>query len=203
MRNIYLFFSDFFSFTTNGVPNHLAEFNGSLPKPPTTAHVASLCNELQRTDQSTIDISFKYSIKIIPTTRRQDVLPQSLIDFRNAARTVITECIRLFRDDNLGSNPTCPISGEPITRDNCAVDHVAPVTFDRLLHKFTLISAINPLHVAVGSRNGTVAEFEDPELHAKWVAYHNANAKLILLSRTGHAQLSTERIDWSTIFRST
>ena len=63
----------------------------------TTDH-GTRCFALVRTDNSTIDISFPHSIKHIPTTRKRDLLPQGLLDYRNAARTAITDQVRDFRD---------------------------------------------------------------------------------------------------------
>ncbi|MBD2691276.1 DUF3223 domain-containing protein [Anabaena catenula] len=166
-----------------------------------TTEYGTRCFALQRTDGSMIDISFPHAIKLIPTTRKKDLLPQGLTDYRNAARTAVTTEIRSFRDKCLATNSTCPILGINITRETSDVDHVAPLTFDRLLFDFTLKSSINPLMVAVGSRNGTVPIFEDRQLNDDWVGYHNENAELRLVSRTGHSQLSTERVDWSIILQ--
>ena len=162
----------------------------------TTDH-STRCFALVRTDGTSIDISFPHSIKLIPTTRSKDLTPQQLIDYRNAARTAINSHVRSFRDENLASDSICPITNETITRDTCAVDHVAPITFDKLLFDFTCDHDINPLNVSVGSRNGTVAIFDDTDLESQWIEYHDAHANLRLLSRTGHAQLSSQRIDWA------
>jgi len=166
----------------------------------TTEH-GTRCFAITRIGGTSIDISFPHSIKLIPSTRKQELLPQGLLDYRSAARTAITTDIWRFRDQNLVMSPTCPITGEAITRDTYAVDHMAPLTFDRLLYNFTLAHRVNPLAVPIRSRNGTVSMFEDSKLAARWVAYHNENARLRLLSRTGHAQLPIERIDWTPILQ--
>jgi hypothetical protein len=166
----------------------------------TTEH-GTRCFVITRIGGDSIDISFPHAIKLIPSTRKQELLPQGLLDYRSAARTAIAAAIWAFRDLALVLSPTCPITGEAITRDAYAVDHVAPLTFDRLLYDFSLAQRLNPLAVPIRSHNGTVAVFEDSEVAARWVAYHNENARLRLLSRAGHAQLPTERIDWTPILQ--
>src|SRR5712691_8600299 len=54
----------------------------------TTPH-GTRCFALVRTNNSTIDISFPHAIKLIPTTRSKDRIPQALIDYRNASRTAV------------------------------------------------------------------------------------------------------------------
>lgn len=147
-------------------------------------------------DNTSVDISFMHALKCLRGERTRPLLPQKLIDFKNAARAAVTADIRAFRDTYLALNIFCPISGEPITRNNCEVDHEPPLTFDSLLYDFTNTEQINPLEISVGSKNGTIPFFESQEIATKWIDYHRINAKLRLLSIVGHAQVSSARIDW-------
>jgi hypothetical protein len=61
------------------------------------------CFALVRRDGVFEDISFPHTIKLIPTSRLATRIPQGLIDFRDAARAVIQDQIRRFRDKNLGA----------------------------------------------------------------------------------------------------
>ena len=157
------------------------------------------CFVLVRKDGVHEDISFKHTIKLIPSERSDSLLPQGLNDYRDAARTAIQNQIRLFRDQHLKSEAECPITGHPITRENCAVDHIAPLTFDRLLLNFTLCRGIRPVDVEIGSVNGTIAVFIDESIAVEWEQFHRENCQLRLLSRSGHLQLKKTKVDWSEV----
>lgn len=155
------------------------------------------CFALVRQDGVVEDISFPHTIKLIPTSRSASRIPQELIDFRDAARVVIQDQVRRFRDESLGSVENCPITGHSITRDNCAVDHVPPLTFDRLLFDFSRTRGLRPLEVEVGTLEGTVAVFADQQIATDWAQYHDTHCQLRLLTRAGNLQLKKEKLDWS------
>ena len=159
------------------------------------------CFVLVRRIGSPIDISFRYTIKLIPTGRASALIPQRLIDYRDAARVAIEEQIRSFRDKHLVNPGVCAVTGDQISRYNCAVDHVAPLTFDRLLQDFTRLSQINPLNIKIGSLNGTVAFIEDERIRREWQRYHEDNCQLRLLTRAGNLKVSKVRLDWSSILK--
>ncbi|MDO8468188.1 MAG: DUF3223 domain-containing protein [Candidatus Peribacter sp.] len=162
-----------------------------------TGQYATRCFMLLLSDNTIIDISFNHAIKLLRGERTKVLQPQRLVDYKNAARTAVTEDVRAFRDAHLALKITCPFSGDLIVRENCAVDHEPPLTFDKLLYDFTANGSINPLQVAVGSRDGTTAYFESMDLATNWIDYHRLNSRLRLLSTIGHAQVSVPRIDWA------
>lgn len=164
----------------------------------TTAH-GTRCFVLLRKDGSSIDISFPHAIRLVPSRRTANLLPQALRDFRNAARTAVEAQIRDFRDLQLNQLQSCPITGDVLRRDNCAVDHVPPDTFDAILLDFCQKHLVNPLTVAIGSAGGTVAVFEDKELLANWQAHHQDKAVLRLLSKIGNTQLPKTRVAWKLV----
>jgi hypothetical protein len=158
------------------------------------------CFDLVRRDGTCEDISFVHCVGLLPTARSASRLPQALKDYRNAAREAITPQVRAFRDAALKSPCTCPITGEALTRDTAAVDHVPPQTFDRLLYTFSQGEGINPLVVRVCSHQGTVPVFEDTHLNTRWCEFHATHARLRLLSRLGNLQLPKEAMPWAQLW---
>ena len=149
---------------------------------------------LVKKDGSTIDISFHHSIKLIPTNRKKQ--PQYLVDYKAAARTAINYQVRDFRDQSLSQGLICPYTGVNLSRGNCAVDHIAPNTFDRLLFDFSVLNKVKPEKVDVGSKNGVVAEFVDKQFELDWQIYHQANATLRTISRISNLQLPKLMVPW-------
>ena len=162
----------------------------------TTTEHGTRCFVLVRGNQTKIDISFPHAIKLIPSNRTKNLTPQRLLDYKAAARTAIKPQISAFRDKALLQDVACPYTGEVLNRDNCAVDHIPPNTFDRLLFEFSVSRKIRPMEIKVGSRNGVVAEFLDKEIEEYWKKYHQDNATLRVISKIGNLQLPKESIDW-------
>ena len=165
-----------------------------------TAH-GTRCFFIIRADKTKIDISFGHAVKRIPTLRSSRRLPQYVVDYKNAARTAIKEQISSFRKKALSSGPYCPITHTPLTLGNSEVDHVAPLTFDKLLYDFTRTThGIDPCKVSVGSIEGTIACFDDDVLSDNWASYHKKRACLRLISKEKHREVSSPRVDWENIF---
>lgn len=165
----------------------------------TTTH-GTRCFVLRKRNGDQIDISFPHAIRLIPSSRTSGLLPQSLRDFRNAARNAVRAQIYAFRDSGLAESLVCPITGELLNRENCAVDHTPPYTFEKTLFDFCQAQQLNPLDVAVGSEVGTVAVIEDPALLARWQSYHQERARLRLISRLGNLQLPKSSVPWSQLW---
>lgn len=158
------------------------------------------CFVLRKHNGLEIDISFPHSIRLIPSTRSAQLMPQALRDFRSAARNAIRGQIFAFRDQHLSGCPTCPVTEEPISRSNVAVDHIAPATFDQLLFNFCIQHAINPLTIDVGSERGTVAVIDNPNLLVAWQEYHAHHAQLRLLSKLGNLQQPKTVLPWAQLW---
>ena len=165
----------------------------------TTVH-GTRCFVLRKHDASEIDISFPHAIRLIPSARTADILPQSLRDFRSAARSAIQPQIFGYRDKALQQPRLCPVTGEQLSRGNTAVDHESPNTFDALLFTFCSEHGINPLEVRVGSQGGVVAVFEDKDLLHRWQSYHQNRANLRLVSKIGNLKLPKPRIAWAELW---
>lgn len=166
----------------------------------TTSH-GTRCFVLVHNGGAAIDISFSHAVRLIPGSRTANLIPQGLRDFRSAARNAVESQIREFRDSQLVSSSVCPITGEALHRSNCAVDHTPPTTFDSLLFSFCQSKGINPVTVAVGSINGTVAVFNDPLLLVAWQEHHRENAVLRLVSQIGNLQLPKVAVPWSLLYQ--
>ena len=102
----------------------------------TTVH-GTRCFILRKHDDTEIDISFLHAIRLIPSTRTADLLPQRLRDFRAAARSAIETQILGFRNAALRQPLRCPVTGEQVDRGNATVDHASPHTIDELAFTFS------------------------------------------------------------------
>ncbi|WP_306589409.1 DUF3223 domain-containing protein [Geothrix sp. 21YS21S-4] len=159
------------------------------------------CFVLQKSTGDRIDISFAHAIRLVPNSTTMALLPQALRDFRNAAREAVNPQIYEFRDRELRQPLICPYTNEIITRQNYAVDHTPPQTFDRLLFDFCLNNQINPLNVRIGSQGGTVAVIEDQSILSSWQSHHRIFAQLRLISRIGNLQLPKVSHPWAQLWR--
>ena len=147
-------------------------------------------------NDSRIDISFPHSIKLISSKRTPKLVNQRLLDFKAAARTAIKSQIQVFRDEALANGAMCPYTGESLNRGNCAIDHIPPITFEKLLFNFSVAEKIIPETVEVGSINGVVAEFVDDQIKERWQGHHQAHAQLRAISKIGNLQLPKESVPW-------
>lgn len=159
----------------------------------------SRCFVIVRADTSKIDISFDHAVTKIPTTRSQRRQQQYLKDYKNAARTAIKEQVSSFRRQALAGSPKCPIARTILTSGNSEVDHIAPLTFDKLLHDFTKANGIDPSSVVIGSIDGTIAYFVDEELSANWASYHKERAQLRLISKEKNRRLKSPKVSWECV----
>jgi hypothetical protein len=158
------------------------------------------CFILRRHDATEIDISFTHAIRLIPSARTADILPQPLRDFRSAARSAIQSQTRAFRDEALLRPQCCPVTGEQLCRSNAAVDHEPPNTFDALAFTFCKEHRINPLSVSIGSEGGVVAVFADRDLLHAWRSFHQGRASLRLISKIGNLRLPKPRMTWAELW---
>ena len=142
------------------------------------------------------DISFPHAIKHIPGARNAARLPQTLIDFRNAARAAVRDQIDSFR---ASANPVCALTGADLSKSvkRMHVDHVPP--FDRLLFDFCCGYQINPTRVSIQEVD-TVPVFRDESMRATWCSYHKTNAGLRILSREANLALPKPKHDWQQTF---
>lgn len=132
-----------------------------------------------RTDGTETDFSYKNCFASNPEAARRQ-------DFIAAARQAVrphTEAMQrnFFRD---AKNPTCPLLGIPLTQENAHVDHAPPFTFERIVDAFCSLNAINPeMPGHCLSMDGwMIPTFSSVVVHDNFVSFHNANAKLRVIS---------------------
>ena len=107
-------------------------------------------------------------------------------DVALAARREVSDQTRSMHDRMRGT--PCPICGEPLRQVH--IDHVAPLTFERLLSDWLKLEGLNVGAVEV-SDLGIENAFADRELAARWAKYHERNA--ILRAIHPHENLSAAK----------
>ncbi len=124
---------------------------------------------LIRADSSEVDISW-----IFPLQRGGANSAKN--DLSRAARREVSDQTCAVYNRHRGTN--CPICGKVLLTGH--VDHIAPLTFDRLLSDWLAVEGVNVDDVNVADL-GVENAFVDRELATRWSHYHLANAKLRLI----------------------
>lgn len=153
---------------------------------------------LVRSDESTIDISFKHAVKCLGG--RYNPVRQRLDDFIRAARIAVEEQIYQFRKGEFSRSPemVCPVLGVKVFNNPDAhVDHVPPTTFSQLLYDYCSLNCVNPTKVKVYSVNGEEPLIGDPVVLSTWQDYHATHAVLRVVSKDANLRLPKNKIDWS------
>jgi hypothetical protein len=144
-----------------------------------------------RLDGTATDISYLECLTETPHPKR----------FERACRVAVEPSIIEFKQqafDAAGGKLQCPFTGEWLTLAGAHADHVAPKTFRALLAEFVDLYGIDIDKVTVNGRgvDGVVQDtLDSTELERVWVQYHDANAVLRIVSRTGnlsHAKKVTQ-----------
>lgn len=141
------------------------------------------CFLLNRTDGSSVDISFTHSI----------CNRSKLSDIKAACRSAIRPEIVKFRDSNVVFGVSvCPISGEVLTLLNTHIDHF-DITFKEMFDLWMSDKDISRIHGAVVSTNEGWYEtfFTDPSVVTNFVEFHNLHCRLRAVSK--QANLSNLR----------
>jgi hypothetical protein len=119
--------------------------------------------------------------------------PNPLRVFKSICRALIGMQMYYLKTDyfrkhsDRGGFVQCPITEEWVTQDNAHIDHIPPVTFDKLVTDFINLYNIDVEKVEL--RESDVGKtFASIALADKWIAYHNKHAKLRVVS--AHANLS-------------
>ena len=115
-------------------------------------------------------------------------------DVLGAMRVTVIEQVQEFRKAWFASHPECrcPLTGTPISPDECHVDHIPPDTFDALATRFLEANALDVESIAVdGFGDGRMARtLSDPALRAAWSEFHRPHARLRVVSRLGNLSIS-------------
>ncbi len=130
---------------------------------------------VHRRDGSSTDFSFHACID--GRKDRRDRL--------EALRRAIEPTILRFRDEQFASGPMiCPFLSVGLSPSNCHVDHVSPDTFLVLTERWLSTSCltISDIYITPPQDNQLVAKMTDEAQRAGWVAYHDAHARLRIIS---------------------
>ena len=146
---------------------------------------------LVRSDGSETDFSYRECIS--PTKSNK-------VRFVAACRTAVeASVIRVKKKFFNSGNPpsSCPYTGELLTWDNSHVDHAVPYTFKYLVEAFIAANGIDVESVRIhgdGVDNAIVDRLVDKVLEKKWIVYHDANARLRVISRKANLDLAYGKI---------
>lgn len=142
---------------------------------------------LTRIDGTSTDFSYRECIS--PSSQIKKVKSA----FRQAIQSQIFQFKRHFFDTN-GPSAICPDTGETLSFVGSHVDHVAPLTFEKLMSDFVSAEGLDVEEIALGDElqdNKYVDTLQDKWLEDRWSAYHYKYAVLEVVSQ--NANLSARR----------
>lgn len=136
--------------------------------------------KIHRTDGSDTDVSFRSPIE--GRNPRKDRL--------EALRRAIAPQIIEFQANAFEANPVhkCALTGEDVTTSSYHVDHEPPNTFHTLVDLWLVLEGIELLAVEITppEDNQIVTEITNDRQKDSWQTFHQANARLRLLSPKGN-----------------
>jgi hypothetical protein len=135
-----------------------------------------------RNDESLCDFSWRKCLN----GEQQETL------HRQAMRVAIVPQVLAFKNTRLASGMQhCEINGLRLTSENCAVDHIAPQTFDVVVDEWlkTMGLSIDSVEISLSRDLQFNRSMTNPAQMASWLHYHQTHAKLRLLSREAHLSL--------------
>lgn len=159
---------------------------------------------IQRTDGSTIDISYKEPSKALVQLRKTGTLARParhvVDDFKNALRQVVDpQCLAVKRKVFARiSTIVCPVTGVLFGIDNAHTDHLYPMTFDAIAWHWCLIWDIRPAEVELIDL-GTSFKVKDQHLADTFAGFHLETANLRVISKTANITAPRYPTDWSSL----
>jgi hypothetical protein len=107
---------------------------------------------------------------------------------------------RAYFDDNFKRSAVfCEVTFERLTRKNSHVDHIRPMTFQRLARDFLVSKGLQPEEVATttaGPLPKPATSMANRELAEAWQEYHRANAKLRIASKRANVKERKPVVDF-------
>jgi len=138
------------------------------------------CLYANRWDGTVVDFSY---LKCLRAPSAREV-------FIHALRQAVEEQVIAFRESVFGASETilCPILGKRVTRAESNVDHEPPWKFETIVQKFVADEGIDLKNPPLApSADGVLGRrISDPDLEARWKAFHAGRAKLRVLSTEAH-----------------
>lgn len=143
---------------------------------------------LHRLDQTYVD--FSYHVCLDGISIRGNVMAAlrfaisgQILDFSN----------RYWDDESLPDPTLCPLTGLPITRHRCHVDHQPPNTFSNLARQWMEANNLELSDIVLSREQDYKigVEMGDPLQKQSWQKFHHAKATLRVLSPEANLQLSS------------
>jgi len=141
------------------------------------------CFHIQRVDGTTDNFSYLACI---------NGANSPLQDFMAACRSAVVEDINAFRAAALAATQACPVSEEPLTGENCHVDHTYPNTFKSLCLAFLGSLGAEPEDYPI-AKDGYGEAFQHKEHADLFREYHQEHATLRLLHKRVNLSLGDRR----------
>lgn len=142
------------------------------------------CFYLFRTDGTHTDFSYQKCVRT----------PTPWQEYTDALRSSVMDQIIEARERAFGLNDEilCPIKKAMMTRSASHTDHIAPDTFAALMERFNdeeWIHEENPPSTQ-GGDNACGRRLMDKGLEERWRYFHKANAKLRVISKEAHREVT-------------
>ena len=147
------------------------------------------CFEILRTDRTAV--TFSYLACISPEA------PGHAPEVFWAMRCEIMVQTRAFFDVSFKRSVVfCEITGKPIVRSDAHVDHIKPLTFQRLVRDFLAQRGTRLDDVRVERGEGTTSVLADRDLATAWQEYHRTHAKLRIASKRANLKERKPVVDF-------
>lgn len=146
--------------------------------------------EILRTDDTTMTFSYLACLSASEEGPAKDAIW--------AMRCEAMEQTRSFFDDAFKRTAVfCEITGERLTPKNSHVDHMRPLTFQRLARDFLASRNIQPGAVATVRGPSSTSTMADRDLAQAWQEYHQTHAKLRIASKRANLQERKPKVDFA------
>ena len=139
------------------------------------------CFQINRTDGSYTDISFKESIT--NTSKKSTV--------KKACRTAIRDQVDIFRNRNVTYGVSrCPFTDEVLTEGNTHIDHY-DLTFDEMFNLWIIEQNFDYLLSKVNKTNDNslTTRFTDDVIIDGFILFHNSKCKLRAVSKNANLSI--------------
>lgn len=142
------------------------------------------CFHIQRTDGTETDFSYKNCID-------NDTSREPMKMFKQSARSAVSDQIvshlsnYISRTKDSNDNVICQKSKTKIKKEQATVDHIPPITFDRIVTDFISMKNIEPSqidYIGFGD-NEYNKEFKEESMRLQFANYHKQVAKLRVISK--------------------
>lgn len=150
------------------------------------------CFHIQRIDGTETDFSYINCID-------NDTSREPMRMFRHSARSAVSDQIishlsnYISRNKDSNDNVICQKSQTKINKEQATVDHIPPITFDRIVTDFLSLKNIEPSqidYIGFGD-NEYNKEFKEESMRIEFSNYHRQVAKLRVISK--HENLTQKK----------